>query len=374
MTQTFAMPSSTCSIEDLPTPAIVIDRSIVQANLARLATYAKRHGIAVRPHTKTHKSQAIATMQLAAGAIGLTVAKVGEAELMGDVSSDILMAYPAVDPARTQRLAQLAQRITIRVAVDSVKALDALNSAAMKASAKIGVLIDMDVGMGRTGVPSPEASHRLAQEAARLPGLRLDGLMIYPGQIWALPQNQSPLLQAIAEKTQAAMDLWKRSGLTCDIVSGGSTPTAYQSHFIPQLTEIRPGTYVFNDLNEVRAGYATLEQCAARIYATVVSDAVSNQVVLDCGTKTLTSDLCSPARDSGHGFICEYADAKIVKLSEEHAQVDVSQCARRPEVGERVSVIPNHICPCINLMNRIWWHDGHGQVTAFNVDARGLLS
>ena len=141
------------------------------------------------------------------------------------------------------------------------------------------------------------------------------------------------------------------------IVSGGSTPTAYQSHLIPQLTEIRPGTYIYNDMNTVRGGFCTLDDCAARIICTVVSNAVPNQIVLDAGTKTLTSDACIPARDSGHGFIVEYPQAKIVALSEEHGQVDVSRCDHQPDLGQRVTVIPNHICPCVNLQNDVWWNE-----------------
>jgi D-serine deaminase-like pyridoxal phosphate-dependent protein len=158
-------------------------------------------------------------------------------------------------------------------------------------------------------------------------------------------------------------------------VSGGSTPTAFTSHLVTSLTEMRPGTYVYNDMNTVHAGYCELDDCAARIVCTVVSDAVPGQVIIDAGGKTLTYDKCGPAPASGHGYIVEYPRAKITKLSEEHGQVDVSACDRAPRVGERVTVIPNHVCPCVNLQDAVWWvENGDGKAEPMPVDARGKLS
>ena len=157
------------------------------------------------------------------------------------------------------------------------------------------------------------------------------------------------------------------------IVSGGSTPTAYFSHLFKNMSELRPGTYIFHDMNGVHGGFASVEDCAARILATVVSDAVAGQVVIDAGSKTLTSDRCGPAPESGHGLVVEYPEAKIVKLTEEHGQVDVRGCGRRPKVGERVSVIPNHICPCINLQDVVWWKEGQERPVAIDVQGRGKV-
>jgi D-serine deaminase-like pyridoxal phosphate-dependent protein len=140
------------------------------------------------------------------------------------------------------------------------------------------------------------------------------------------------------------------------------------------VTEIRPGTSIYNDMNTVHGGFCKLTDCAARIVATVVSDAVAGQVVLDGGTKTFTSDRCVPRPDAGHGFIMEYPEAVVTKLSEEHGQVDVRGCPRPPRVGERVSVIPNHICPCVNLQDRVWWREADGMVRPLTIDARGRLS
>lgn len=366
------------TLDTLPTPALVLDAARVERNIARLADYARSHGIGLRPHTKTHKSVEIARRQLAAGAGGLTVAKVGEAETLlaafDDAFADILIAYPTVDFARASQVADLAHRGTIRVALDTQAAVAAVAGAASRAGSTIGVLVDLDVGPGRTGVANVEALVELATSVSHAPGLRLDGIFFYPGHIWDEPTAQTPRLQKVADTLAEAIDRFDRLGLSRGIVSGGSTPTAYQSHLIPQATEIRPGTSVFNDLNTLRAGFCSADDIAATIVATVISDAVAGQVVLDAGSKTLTSDRCVPAPESGYGFLPDYPDAVITKLTEEHAQVDIRGCSKPPSVGDRVTIIPNHICPCVNLQDTTWWQEPDGSLRPLPVDARGRLS
>jgi D-serine deaminase-like pyridoxal phosphate-dependent protein len=362
-------------LTDIPqTPALVIQESIVARNLTRLATYAKQHRIGVRPHTKTHKSIEMAKRQIDAGAIGLTAAKVGEAEGMIEASTDILLAYPAVDAARCERLALLARTSTIHVAVDSQAALDSLSNAARQAGSLIGILVDLDVGMHRTGVQSPQAALELAQAVARSSSLRLDGLFYYPGHVWKPAAEQGEPLGLIAARLEETLSLWSLKGLAAPIVSGGSTPTAYQSHLIPKTTEIRPGTYIFNDMNTVAAGFSTLDDCAATLVCTVVSTAVPGKVVIDAGTKTLTSDRNVTQPESGHGYVMEYPQAKVARLSEEHGELDVTACQRAPSIGDRVHVIPNHICPCVNLQDAAWLQLADGSVRSINIDTRGKLS
>lgn len=358
---------------DLPTPCILVDATIVRRNLQRMAEYAKSHGLRIRPHTKTHKSTLVGRMQMDAGATGLTVAKVGEAKVMASVSEDLLMAYPAVDPRRCAELAQLAAGKAVRVGIDSTFAADQLGEAARAAGSTIGILVDLDVGHHRTGAQTPEDALALARHIDRTAGLRLDGVMFFPGHINSPPAEQGPALRALGARLAEFLSPWTRDGLRAEIVSGGSTPTAFQSHLVAGLTEIRPGTYVFNDMNSVHGGSAMLADCAARIVSTVVSTSVPGQVVLDAGTKTLTSDRCGPAPDSGHGYIVEYPQAKIAKLSEEHAQVDVTRCERTPRVGERVTVIPNHICPCVNLQDQVWWWEPGEGPRAVTVEGRGKV-
>jgi D-serine deaminase-like pyridoxal phosphate-dependent protein len=359
---------------DLPTPCILIDAETVRRNLRRMADYARGHNLKLRPHTKTHKSVEIARMQLGeGGASGLSVAKTGEAAVMAAASDDLLMAYPAVDARRCEALARLAGGKAVRVAVDSTVAVDALSAAASAAGSTVGVLVDLDVGTHRTGVRTPAAAAELARRVDRVPGLRLDGLFIYPGHVAGPPAAQAPALAAIDALVAETLDLWAGAGLAAAIVSGGSTPTAFRSHLVGRQTEIRPGTYVFNDMNCVRGGFATLDDCAARVLCTVVSDAVPGQVVLDAGTKTLTSDRCGPAPDSGHGHVVGHPNAKVTRLTEEHGQVDVTGCDRAPRVGQQVTVVPNHICPCVNLQDRVYWMEPGEPPRPLAVDARGRV-
>ncbi|HEX7008727.1 MAG TPA: alanine racemase [Phycisphaeraceae bacterium] len=356
-----------------PTPYLKINAQRVRRNIEKLAAYAAQHNLGIRPHTKTHKSRRVAQMQLEAGAVGLTCAKVGEVETISGPGEDVLLAYPAVDPARCQRLAKLAGDRTIRVAIDSVVAAQALAQAAQQAGTVIGILVDLDVGMGRTGLQSPRDTLELAREVDRLRGLRVDGLFCYPGFIWQPADQQAEAFKPVIDKLEETVQLWRQAGLNAGIVSSGSTPTAYQSHLVPQVTEIRPGTYVYQDMNGVHGGFCSLEECAATIVCTVVSNAVPGQVVIDAGSKTLTSDRCLPAPDSGHGYVLEYPQARITRLTEEHGQVDIRQCDRAPKIGERVTVIPNHICPCVNLHEAAWWEED-GRLQPLRIDARGKLS
>jgi D-serine deaminase-like pyridoxal phosphate-dependent protein len=361
-------------MEAFSTPAMIVDARTVYRNIERLADYAEQHDLGVRPHTKTHKSRHLAALQMSAGAVGLTTAKVGEAEVMAEVANDIVVAYPAIDPPRTARLTRLAKHGTVRVAVDSLAGAKMLGEAANRAKATLGILVDLDVGFGRTGLQTTSETLKLAQLVDVTPGLRLDGLFCYPGHIGGLPETQHAALQAVSDKLDEALRMWDEHGLQARIVSGGSTPTAFQSHLVEEYTEIRPGTYIYNDMNTVRGGYCSLDDCAARIICTVVSTAVPGQVVLDAGSKTLTSDRCGPAPESGYGHIVEYPDAVITKLSEEHGQVDIRRGPSAPKLGERVTVIPNHICPCVNLQDALWWRDEEGQLTPLPVDARGRLT
>ena len=262
-----------------------------------------------------------------------------------EASTDILLAYPAVDAARCERLALLARTHTIHVAVDSQTALDSLSNAVRRAGSGIGILVDLDVGMHRTGVQSPQAALELAQADLRTRSLRLDGLFYYPGHVWKPVAEQGEPMGLIAARLEETLSLWSLKGLAAPIVSGGSTPTAYQSHLIPKTTEIRPGTYIYNDMNTVAAGFSTLDDCAATLVCTVVSTAVPGKVVIDAGTKTLTSDRNVTRPESGHGYVVEYPQAKVARLSEEHAELDVTACERRPPLAIAFTSFPTIFAP-----------------------------
>lgn len=367
---------TTPSLENIATPALVVNVAAAKRNIKRLADYTRKHKINFRPHTKTHKSQFIARLQIEGGAQGLTVAKVGEADVMCHESNDLLLAYPALDPVRAPRVAELARTVTMRVAVDSRQAIDALAAAARAKGTTIGILPDIDVGMHRTGVQTPEEALELAQHADRTLGVRLDGLFCYPGHVIVPADQQPPILKAIGDILQATLDLYAKSGLEAKIVSGGSSPTCYQSHHTPQYTEIRPGTNVYNDSNMARSGFEKFEDCAASILATVVSTAVPNQCVVDAGNKTLTSDryFLDP-NNGGFGTVVGLTGSKVSKLSEEHGQIDLTNVDpdKRPKIGDRLHIIPNHVCPCVNLHDRAWFVHEDGQLEQMNIDARGAL-
>jgi D-serine deaminase-like pyridoxal phosphate-dependent protein len=357
---------------ELDTPCTLIAAEVVERNIARMADYCRQHGISLRPHTKTHKSKRIARMQLDAGAVGLTVAKPGEADVMCELGAEVLVAYPSVTPASLKAIERGLVHANVIVALDSLEAVERLDEALSGSSRQAGVLVDVDIGLHRTGVQTPDESVRLAGKIASSSKLRLAGLFCYPGHVWSPRQEQNAKLAEVEQRVQSHISRWRAEGFAAKIVSGGSTPTAYQTHLSPSVNEIRPGTYVFNDLNTLHGGFCSLEDCAARIVATVVSTAVPGQVVIDAGSKTLAVDQCISAPDTGHGLIVEYPAARIKQLSEEHGQVDVSQCDTIPRVGERVTIIPNHVCPTINLTDFAWWMTPQG-VERLPIDARGKV-
>ncbi|HTL29478.1 MAG TPA: alanine racemase [Tepidisphaeraceae bacterium] len=356
------------------TPAVVIDLAPVKRNIAKLREYSQKHKIAVRPHTKTHKSIAMGQLQIEAGAIGLTVAKAGEAEIMANASRDILIAYPAFDAGRCDRVAQLAKTHTVHVGLDSAFAASGIAEAARRAGTTVGILVDLDVGMHRTGLQSPKQTLELAQAVSNTPGLRLDGIMCYPGHLKCPVDEQVKDLKRIDALLHQTIDLWRKSGLEAKIVSGGSTPALYQSHHVTAFTEVRPGTYIYNDVNTLAGGFCTIDECAAKVVCTVISDSVPGKFVIDAGSKTLTSDRCGVNPDTaGHGRIVEYPRARISRLTEEHGEVELNG-GEKPKLGEQVHVIPNHICPCINLHDRFWLRDERGQLSSMPVDARGRVT
>ena len=355
------------------TPCLVLSAELVTRNIERMATYCAQHDIKLRPHTKTHQSLKLAQLQLDHGAVGLTVAKPGEAQVMAQLGAEVLIAYPSVTQASLDTIADLSRRNSLLVAIDSLAAVELLEAATSEIADSVGVLVDIDVGLHRTGLQEANQSLALAQKVARSKKLKLAGLFCYPGQVWAKPHEQAEPLAKVTAIIDQHLAAWRVAGLEAAIVSGGSTPTALQSHLIPSLTEIRPGTYVFNDMNTVRGGFCTIEDCAARFVTTVISDSVAEQIVIDAGSKTLASDRCIPALETGYGYIVELPGAIITHLSEEHGQVDISKCDIRPQVGDRLTVSPNHVCPTVNLTSEAWWATADGNVERVPIDTRGMV-
>ena len=360
-------------VADLDTPALVIDLDIMERNLRRMAEYTREHGLRLRPHTKTHKIPALARRQLDLGAAGLTIAKAGEAEVMLNANPpDLLLAYPIIGRRKLERLMAVARKAPLTVSLDSVFVARQLSDAAREAQTEVGVLAEVDVGLGRVGV-APSEVVALSQAIARLPWLRLDGIAFYPGQITLMDENGGAALEALSQLLAGVVRDLKQAGLAPRIVSGGSTPTMWHSHKVPEMNEIRPGTYIFNDRNTVTSGACGFEDCAAYILATVVSTAKPGQMIIDGGSKTFSSDRPVNPGEVSFGHIVEAPEAVFTKMNEEHGYVDIRKAQREFTVGDRVRVVPNHICVAMNLHERVYGVRGDTVEQIWTVDGRGKL-
>lgn len=362
-------------IEDLETPALCVDLDILEANLARMGNYVRQHGLRLRPHAKTHKIPEIGRMQIDSGAYGLTVAKSTEAAVMAGAGIDhLLLAYPAYGEAKMKRLTELVRSgLHLTIAIDNARTLEPLAAAASAAGVSFDILAELNVGMNRCGLAMPEDVLALAQKIDRTNGVRFTGLNLYPGHIWAKPTEQEALLRGVDEHAASVITLLARNSIACDVVSGGSTPTAFQSHHVRSLTEIRPGTYVFNDRNTMDAGACTLDDCALRVLVTVVSTAVDGWTVVDAGTKTFSSDRLISGNQQFHGLVIEDPAMQFERLSEEHGQINLERSRLKPRVGDRLSIVPNHVCATVNLHDRVWYHRKGEVLGSWAVAARGCV-
>ncbi len=359
---------------ELSTPALTVDLDILERNLDRMADYCREHRVGLRPHTKTHKTPEVAQMQLERGAVGLTVAKVGEAEVMAGAGLDeILVAYPVFGGEKLRRLAELARTRRLLLSLDDEATARELSRAASQQGTTIGVLVEFDVGFHRCGLQPGRACVELAQKIERLPGLRFRGLMTYFGNVWGTEEERRKEVKQVAERMEQALGAFAQARMPVEIVSGGSTPSAPFAHQIPGLTEIRPGTYVYNDMNTLYQGACRLEDCAARVVTTVVSTAVAGRAMIDGGSKTFSSDSLSSGPKTGYGYVIEVPDAKLIKLNEEHGHLDVTESAHRFHVGEALTVVPNHVCTCVNMHDEVFLLRNEQVVGCWRVAARGKI-
>ena len=313
-------------------------------------------------------------MQIVRGAVGVPVATVRDGEFMASVTDDLLVAYPPVGRARIDALLAVAERTRVTVALDSHEALDALAAAAAGAGLEIGVLIELDLGMRRCGVPVPEDAVALAGAAASRAGVAYRGVMFYPGHVREPVAEQGPALERVSADLGRFLDALAGAGHAPAIVSAGSTPTAFASHQIDGVTEIRPGTYVFNDRTTAAVGACAWEDCAYTVLATVVSVAVPGQAVIDAGSKALSREEVRAPNATGLGALLDQPDVLVVGMSEEHGVLDLSRTSWRPVVGERVRVVPNHVCVSVNLQDRVWGVRGDTIETDWPVAARGWIA
>lgn len=368
----------------LDTPALVIDLAVLRANVEAMAAVARDGGVALRPHAKTHKMPQVARMQLDGGAVGLTVAKLGEAEVFADAGvTDLLVAYPIVGQAKLARLVALARRLAsarggrLAVAVDAISTAATISRAADAAGVEIGVRVEVDTGMHRLGVePASAALVELALAVGSLPGLRFEGVMTHEGQAYQAA-SEAELERAAAAACDAMVagaEAIRAAGAACPVVSMGATATARFAARHPGVTEIRPGTYVFNDRSQVAHGSAASADLAATVLATVVSRPSRLIACVDAGAKALTSDrMIVPGAEADHGAVAP-AGWPVVRASEEHGLVQLPAGAADLAVGTRLAIVPNHICPVVNLFDAVTVVERGDVVDRWPVAARGRMT
>jgi len=352
----------------IDTPRVVLDVGRVRTNIARLQRELDDRGIALRPHAKTHKSVAVARMQLAAGARGLTVGTLGEAEVFAAAGfDDLFLAYPVwADGPKAERLRALHEALRrFAVGVDSIAGAERLAAGVAGTLRPLRVLVEVDPGLHRTGVATAAEAAEVAVAAAK-GGLAVGGVFSHGGHGYRPGAAADAGADEVRALTAAAAAL-RDAGVDVGTVSAGSTPTMLTAAAAP-VTEIRAGTYVYGDRQQWVLGALPADGCAVAVASTVVSS-FEDRVVLDAGAKILTKDRADWL--AGFGAVVGYPDLVIERVNDYHGVVAVPAGAARPAVGEVVAVIPNHVCPVIDLVDSVLAIETDGSAAEWPVDARG---
>jgi D-serine deaminase-like pyridoxal phosphate-dependent protein len=363
------------ALADLDTPSLVIDLDVMARNIEEMAAVARAAGVRLRPHTKSHKSPEIARMQLDAGAIGVTVAKLGEAEVMVDAEiDDVLIAYPLVGERKLARLRALMDRARIRTTTDSVEVAEGLGTVGRDLGRDIEILIEVDTGLHRVGRAPGAPTVELVREVARVRGVEVVGLLTHAGHAYRSANAEE--LRIAAERE--ALDLVETAaacaaaGIELREISVGATPTARIGAGVPGVTEIRPGTYVFNDVQQMRLGVAIEATCAARVLATVVAHPTPDRFVLDAGTKAFTSDGGDGPPFPGRGVVLGRPELRLDFMSEEHG-VGSRTGDDDVRIGDRIEVIPLHVCSCVNMFDVAYGVRDGAVEREIAIEARGRM-
>jgi Predicted amino acid aldolase or racemase len=354
----------------METPALIVDTAQVRQNIQRVMEHAAQCGIAVRPHTKTHKMIRMARMQMELGACGITCAKLSEAEVMADGGiRDIFLAYCVIGNSKINRLLALGRRIRIISGTDSMEGAKALSDAAVIAGQTVELRVEINTGGTRGGV-SPENAPAFAQAVAALPNLRVTGIFTYKSSV--LHGAATTDCKAAADEEDAIMasvaKAIRDAGVPITDVSGGSTPT-WQFVTEGTFTEIRPGTVIYGDANRVRLGVCTVQECAAYVLVTVVGTPTPERGVVDGGSKIFCGD--SPNTE-GYGMVIGRPDLVLTRLWEEHGILAARDGGpTNLRIGETLRIIPNHVCTSVNLVDYAWLLHEDGGYEKARIDARG---
>lgn len=373
--------SSSQNLHDLDTPCLIVDSSSLEENIRRITTLSEQLGVSLRPHTKTHKSPRIAEMQVESGSSGITVSKVSEAEVMArNGLQDIFIANEIIGRTKINRLAKLsAGRVNLSIGIDSLKGINQLQQALTSTEQQIDVLLEVDTGLQRCGHSDPDKLVRLADEVEICSSIQLQGLFTHEGHVYQ--QNSVEQIKSISHQAGEQMvsiaNRLRKVGHDIQTVSVGSTVSAPYTPAVDGITEMRPGTYVFNDVNQICLGSATVEDCSLTVLSTVTSKPKKDQAVLDAGSKSLFLEKpssCFNLEYYGYGLILDYPRARITSLSEEHGVVDLTQSPEEPEIGDKVQILPNHVCPVVNLYDRFYFLRNDTMTNQVEISGRGKVT
>ena len=347
---------------DVDTPSVLIDLDIVEANIQKYQRYCNSIGLNLRPHIKTHKIPALAKLQLAEGAVGITCQKISEAEAIiseGGID-DILITYNIIGKKKLMRLLALAQQVKLSVVADNLTCISGISEVFAKSNAELTVLVECDTGAMRCGVVSPRQALDLAMAIENLPGINFGGLMTYP-PIGKWEYVNKALLEIKCLLEDKKIDV--------PVISVGGSPDMWNADKILVATEYRIGTYIYNDKSLIERGTCDLQDCALTVLATLVSTPTPERAVIDAGSKVLTSDLSGLV---GHGHVIGFPNVKVSKLSEEHG------CLRSDEptglsVGQKIQIIPNHACVVSNMIDQVLFARNAEVIKPQQVTARGKV-
>ncbi len=343
------------AVNDVDTPALLIDRDQLEANIQRYAGITSQAGTRLRPHIKTHKTLEIALMQLRAGASGITAAKLSEAAVFAAAGmQNIFVAYPIIGPEKARHAAELAKICHLIVGVESEKGVQQLSQAAVKAGATIFVRVEINSGLNRTGI-DPATAADLCRSALAAPGLVLDGIFTFRGISFSGAQTHDPEVLGRQEGDLMVMlaQQLREAGIPIKEVSVGSTPSTPYAAQIPGVTEVRPGTYVFFDRMTTRAGTNTPDEIALSILATVVSRPAPDIAIIDAGSKTFCGDVIPEKVNLvGYAITTDGQNGIVVSMNEEHGIVQLSP-GFVPKIGDKLTFFPNHVCTTVNLSDEV---------------------
>ena len=337
----------------LDTPSLLIDMDLVRSNIAAMQAKAKKYGVSLRPHTKTHKMPELAKLQIAAGASGITVAKVGEAEVMAAAGlTDIFIANQIVGFSKLERIRQLSRHVKIRLGVDNPFQVDQLEAAFHDESHPIEVLIEIETGENRSGVIEEAQLIQLVKHIQTQTKVVLKGVFSHEGHTYKAKDSEDcrRLCLDSQNRTLRAAKLIRELGADIDTVSIGATPSLMHSEVLPGISEIRPGTYIFMDVGQGTA-IADYSRCAATVLASVISLPTAERIVLDTGAKALTLQTRSEGicATQGYGLVKNSANVRLSGMFDEHGLIYDAALRAELKLGDKLEIIPNHICPVCNL-------------------------